>query len=77
MTVTPMPAAPGTPHTHGLVEAYCPHCDQQVPVERLRPEVGANVLLSLVSLGLWLPIWLWLYLASPRVCARCRQVLPR
>ena len=38
--------------------AYCEHCEQQVLVRQDRPNHIAHAIISLLTGGLWLPVWL-------------------
>lgn len=44
--------------------AFCPHCQKQVMAQGTKPNHILHVILSLVTLGLWLPVWLVITLAK-------------
>lgn len=37
---------------------FCPHCERRVSARRRTPSHLLHLILSLVSFGLWLPVWL-------------------
>lgn len=41
------------------IPAHCPVCDQQVLARRHPPSHVLHLLLTLVTAGLWLVVWLW------------------
>lgn len=52
---------------------YCPHCDRRVLALGTKANHVLHLLLSLVSCGLWLPVWLIVAAATSGNyrCARC------
>lgn len=55
---------------------YCNHCQRKVtfhiePVNHLK-----QLLFSIFTLGLWLPIWLLVALVKTRICDVCGKALP-
>lgn len=58
------------PRIHGL--AFCPACDHRTAVHRNRPRHLLHLGLSVLSAGVWLPVWVILGLrAEPWRCRRC------
>jgi len=55
------------------ITAYCGHCKKDVsyhyePVNHLK-----QLVLSVVTLGLWLPMWLCATYLPTRLCDQCNQ----
>ena len=47
--------------------APCEHCRREV-VTKLEPmTIGAHVILTVFTLGIWIPLWL----VGPRICVEC------
>lgn len=55
--------------------AYCPHCKDQVLAQGERPNHVLHVILSFLTLGLWLPIWFIIVIAKAGNyrCVHCGQ----
>lgn len=59
-------------------EAFCDSCGTKVVVSRLAPLHGLHALLTLVTVGIWLPVWGILWCRSPPWrCASCNQRVRR
>jgi hypothetical protein len=53
---------------------YCPEDDRMVLAEKQTPNHVLHLLLAVVSVGLWLPIWILVSVASefrPYQCPEC------
>ncbi len=44
--------------------AFCAHCQKQVMAQGPKPNHILHLILSIISFGLWLPVWLILSLAK-------------
>jgi len=56
-------------------QRYCPNDDAMVLAEKRTPNHILHLLLSIVTGGLWLLVWLFLSLRpQPYLCARCGEV---
>jgi len=44
--------------------AYCSHCQKQVMAQGNKPNHILHLLLTVLSFGLWIPIWLLLTIMS-------------
>ena len=53
------------------VQKYCLSCDQPVLAEKQRPTHVLHLLLTLLTGGLWLIVWLGLSLPSTPRCPHC------
>lgn len=59
--------------------AYCRVCEKQMPIHEAQPRHALHFMLSMVSLGLWLPVWGLSTsgkLVSPR-CSNCGSKVQR
>lgn len=59
----------------------CPACRQQAMFARYWqvPDHGMHLILSVITAGLWLPVWAFLAVsaaAGPWICLECGQALP-
>jgi hypothetical protein len=57
------------------LQAFCATCDAMMPhnIEE-EPNAVVHLLITLVTVGIWLPFWIaMMYAASnaPKVCAKC------
>jgi hypothetical protein len=53
----------------------CPHCRVYRVCERPAPNHVFHLLMTLVTLGIWLVVWLWIGINAefrPWVCSSCR-----
>lgn len=53
--------------------AFCAHCQKQVMAQGSKPNHILHVILSIVTLGAWLPVWLIVTLAKTGTGYRCTQ----
>lgn len=44
--------------------AYCPHCDRQVLAQGSTPNHILHLILSIITIGLWIPLWILISLKS-------------
>ena len=54
-----------------LTRAYCKVCRDYRPCEWDRHSHGLHLMLSLLTLGLWVPVWLLIALSGKRRCREC------
>lgn len=59
----------------GIVKArrYCPEDDRMVLAEKQTPNHVLHLLLAIVTVGLWLPIWILISVASEFGSYRCPE----
>ena len=54
-----------------LSRAYCPVCTKYGPAQWDSPSHVLHFALSLFTVGLWLPIWIFVALSGKRHCQAC------
>ena len=57
-------------------EFFCVACDSDQPFRKARVQHALHALVSILSFGLWLPVWLGVTVRGalrPWVCRRCRS----
>ena len=54
---------------------HCSHCARDVEYHYDPVNHGKHFLLSVCSLGLWLPIWLFAALSPSKLCNQCGNPL--
>ena len=54
---------------------YCSHCKKEVYYHFDPVNHGKQLLLTIVSLGLWLPVWLCMALSPTKLCDECDEPL--
>lgn len=54
-----------------LRRSYCPSCDDFVPAEVKSPSHLLHFLLTIVTAGLWLPIWIVCAIDTTANCRHC------
>jgi hypothetical protein len=54
-----------------ISSAYCPTCDQQRMHSGKQPNHILHLLLSCITFGIWLPVWLVLSVARKPRCMQC------
>lgn len=53
--------------------AYCSTCSKQVSYHCEKVSHVRQLLLTLISCGMWLPIWLTVTFKPTKLCDECRQ----
>lgn len=53
-------------------QGYCPHCQRPALIQRDAPNHLVHALVSLFLCGLWIPVWLLVFMnSSPWLCSQC------
>ena len=62
------------------VQMYCPHCGRQVFGHRPAASHDMHLVLTMFTLGVWLPAWLLISVyqqAQPYLCSACGSAGPK
>lgn len=57
-----------------LSRGYCRNCEDFGPAEWDPVSHLLHLFLSLLTLGLWLPVWIWIGISGKRRCRACGSV---
>lgn len=57
-----------------IARRYCPTCRENVPSLRQPTNNILHLALSVVTVGLWIPVWILSAMNKPYVCQRCGSV---
>lgn len=52
---------------------YCAHCKKEIAYHYDPVNHGKHLLFSILSLGLWVPLWVCVTFAPSKICDECGQ----
>lgn len=60
---------------HKEQTVYCRHCEKQVGYHFEPVNQWKNLLISVITFGLWLPMWLIMIFGPTKICNECNAPL--